>query len=256
MTAKESTPKSAIDTMMTHRSIRSFRPQPLPDGLLERLVTAGARASTSSNMQAYTVISITEPPLKARVAHLCGDQQQINESAAFLVFCADLHKLTLACEMHGQDHDATGYAEALLIAVVDTALVMQNVAVAAESLGLGMCMIGAMRNHPHDVARELKLPKNVMALAGMCLGWPGEADAAVKPRFPLGATLHPERYRSDEELRTLIDCYDRTQAEWYAERKLHPRDPRWSAVMSRRLPAVSKRGAVDGFLRSQGFLTQ
>lgn len=254
MPSTPDTHRSVIDVLMSHRSVRSFKPEPLEPGVLERLVTAGTRASTSGNMQAYTVISVTEPELKKRVAQLCADQPQVHQSAAFLVFCADLHKLSLACRMHRADDGAAGEPEALLLAVIDAALFMQNVAVAAESLGLGICMIGAIRNHPGEVAKALKLPKLVVAIAGFCIGRPAD-EGEIKPRLPLDATLHREQYRCDEELERLIAEYDEVQSAWYRQRHMHPTEPRWSAVMSDRLPAVTKRAGIGRFLREQGLNT-
>lgn len=249
----ENESRSVIDVLHSHRSIRAFQDKPLPDGTLERLVEAGTRASTSSNMQAYTVIAVTDPSRKKRLAALCADQKQIHQSAAFLVFCADLHKLTICCRMHDAGHDAAREAEALLVAVIDTAPVMQNVAVAAESLGLGICMIGAMRNHPKDVVELLELPEHVFALSGFCIGYPAE-DGDVKPRLPLEATLHINTYRPDDELKKLIEAYDETQSAWYAAHDLHPKDPRWSAVIAGRLPVAARRAEVAQCLRQQGFL--
>ena len=80
-----------LDTLMAHVSVRAFRHEPLPDGVLEKLVEAGTGASTSSDMQAYTVIAVTDPPLETQPAKLCADQPQIHQSAMFLVFCADVH---------------------------------------------------------------------------------------------------------------------------------------------------------------------
>lgn len=241
-----------IDVLMRHRSIRAFTSEPLGSGVLERLVAAGTRASTSSNMQAYTVVSISDAPLKTRVAKLCADQEQIHQSAAFLVFCADLHKLSLACRMHDVESTETGLPEALMLAVVDTALFMQNVAVAAESLGLGICMIGAIRNRLREVAEALRLPAQVAAISGMCIGRPAESPGR-KPRLPLDAVLHHNGYRGDEELVRFIAEYDEQMSRWYAEQGLHPRDPRWSAIIARRLPGVAKRAALGDFLCEQGF---
>ncbi len=247
--------QSVIEVLMDHRSVRSFTDEAISEDVVRTLVMAGTRASTSSNMQAYAVIAITEADQKSRLASLCSDQKQVHESAAFLVFCADLHKLMLACRMHEVETGAPGEAEALLVAVVDTALVMQNVAVASESLGYGICMIGAIRNQPAAVGEALGLPKHVMAISGMCIGRSAEAGE-VKPRLDLDAILHMNRYRSDGELLPLLEAYDDVQSQWYAERDMHPRDPRWTAVMSRRLPGVEKRRSVGTFLRDQGFLSR
>lgn len=243
-----------LATISNHRSIRSFRPEPLPPGTVRMLVETGVRASTSSNMQACAVIHVDDPILKPQLAKLCADQKQIHESAAFLAFCADLHRLSVACELRGADAGAVGEAEALVMAVVDVALVMQNVAIAAESLGFGICMIGAIRNNPREVRDLLHLPPGVMGISGMCIGVPNESPDR-KPRFPVGATLHANRYPAREEVERNIADYDRIQSEWYAERGMHERDTRWSAVMAKRITKMGDRTDVGVCLREQGFLS-
>lgn len=87
------------------------------------------------------------------------------------------------------------YLEPFIVGIVDAALAAQNAAVALESLGLGFVYIGAMRNHPEEVAAELGLPPHVMALFGMCVGYPDPARPAdIKPRLPQAAVLHREQY--------------------------------------------------------------
>ena len=80
-------------------------------------------------------------------------------------------------------------------------------------------------------------------------------EGEIKPRLPLDATLHREQYRCDEELERLIAEYDEVQSAWYRQRHMHPTEPRWSAVMSGRLPAVTKRAGIGRFLREQGLNT-
>lgn len=120
------------------------------------------------------MVYVSEPSRKIELAKLCGDQIQIHQSAAFLVFCADLHRDRLACIMHGSEKFDGDYVEVLLIATVDTALFMQNVALAAESVGLCICMIGAICNFPKAVGRFLELPPFVYAITGFCLGYPAQ----------------------------------------------------------------------------------
>ena len=247
--------RSTIDVMQAHASVRRFTDEPIHEELLVTLIDAGTCASTSSNMQAYTIISISEPDHKKHLAELCADQQQIHESAVFLAFCADLHRLSLCVEMHGGDPPDLGITEGLVVAVVDTALVMQNVALAAESVGLGICMIGAMRNNPYAVRDALRLPRHVFAVAGMCLGWPA-ARHEPKPRLTSDAVWHRERYRGDHELKPLIEAYDEILAAYYRSQGLHPKDPRWSSVMSRRVGELADRWDVGRLLRDQGLNTQ
>lgn len=244
--------RCTIDVMHGHASCRDFTDEPLNDDLLESLIEAGTRASTSSNMQAYTIISITETSLKKQLTKLCGDQDQIHQSAVFLIFCADLYRLKMCADLHEVKDADFGVTEALIVSVVDTALVMENVAVAAESVGLGICMIGAVRDHPFEVREALFLPKHVFPLSGMVIGWPRK-KAEPKPRLPLAAVWHRDRYRSDGELLSLIEAYDSIISAFYEDQDMHPKDPRWSSVTARRLPVMNKRMDVGRLLREQGF---
>ncbi|MEE9294669.1 MAG: nitroreductase family protein [Phycisphaerae bacterium] len=243
--------RSTIDVMLTHTSVRRFTDEPINHDLLESLIEAGTRASTSSNMQAYTIISITEPERKKRITQLCADQSQIQRSAVFLAFCADLHRYVLCTQIHDVSHDELALAEALVLALVDTALVMENVAVAAESVGLGVCMIGALRNNPYQVRELLGLPMHVFPVAGMCLGWPAEQNEP-KPRLPLDAVWHREQYRSDADLTRSIKAYDSILAAFFETQDIHPREPRWSKILCKRLAAIRIRSDLGRFIREQG----
>lgn len=243
---------STIELLMSHTSIRQFEDRPLPDGALETLIRCGQQASTSSNLQAYTAIHVTDPERKKRLAELCADQVQIHQSAAFLAFCADLHRDRMCNQMHEAERFDGDYVEALMIATVDVALMMQNVAIAAESLGLGICMIGAMRNNPKAVGALLGLPPHVVAVAGFCIGYPAQAPE-VKPRLPLDAVLHRERYLDDETHRAILEAYDRTMVEFYASQGMHAGDQRWTNVMAERTGQFHAREELDEFLTAQGF---
>jgi nitroreductase len=241
-----------IDLLCRHRSIRAFTPEPLPDETVEAIIDAGRRASTSSNMQSYTVISVQRGPRRERLAELCGGQKQIPQAATFLVVCADLHRLALVADMHNCGPINAAPSEALVVASVDAALVLQNMAVAAESFGLGICMIGAIRDRPRAVAELLSLPRLTFALAGLCVGHPAK-QPHVKPRLPLSAVWHRETYADDRFLVEQVREYDRIMTEWYASHGLHPKDPRWSAVMAERASDFSRRTELSGLLREQGF---
>ncbi len=194
-----------MEAMRRHRSIRRYRPDALPAGMLEAIISCAQMASTSSYLQQYSVVAVEEETRKDRLAALCGDQEQIRQCAAFLAFCADLNRLKRVCEREGT-RIQTEYFEAFLTAAVDAALLAQNVALAAESLGLGIVYIGAIRNNPAEIVAELDLPELVFPITGMCLGYPAERPKA-KPRLPLPAVLHRERYQR-AEMDTHLDAYD------------------------------------------------
>lgn len=198
-----------FDLLHSHRSIRRYKSDPLSRDIVEAIVVAGQRASTSSNMQVYSAIAVTEAGTRAELSRLCSNQEHIKQAPVFVAWCADLSKIDRACQLRGLPH-VHEYVENFLVAAVDVALVMQNAAVAAESLGLGMCYIGALRNKPREVIKLLKLPRLMFPICGMTLGYP-DAEPMLRPRLPLPAVLHWESYSREHEDAALRE-YDRTMA--------------------------------------------
>jgi FMN reductase (NADPH) len=191
-----------LDLIRRHASIRHYTPVPVPEFAVETIVAAGQCASTSSNMQAYSVVAVTEEGKRRRLAEICGNQQFIAEAPVFLAWCADLARLDRACQLRGYIQDAS-YIESFLIATVDTALAAQNAALAAESLGLGICYIGSIRNNPAEVINLLELPHLTFPITGMTVGWPSK-QPIVRPRLALNSILHWNHYdrtHEDEALR-------------------------------------------------------
>ena len=139
---------NALDTIMTHRSVRTYRDQPLPPGYLELTIAAAQSAATTSNLQAWSVIAVEDPARKARLAKFAADQRHIVEAPLLLVFVADLARLRSISADLGHPGTGLDYIEAFIFAIADASFAAQNTIVAAESLGLGGCYIGAMRNHP------------------------------------------------------------------------------------------------------------
>ena len=194
-----------ITQIHAHRSIRAYKTEPVPDALLESIIAAGQRASTSSNLQLTTVIAVRDAQRRTQLAAFCGDQAHIRQAPVFLAWCADLRRLALACEQQGYTQE-TGYVENFLVAAVDVAIMMQTAALAAEALGLGICYIGAIRNQPQAVIDLLGLPHLVFPISGMTLGWP-DAEPMSRPRLGLNAVLHWERYDEDG-LTEELQAYD------------------------------------------------
>jgi hypothetical protein len=97
-----------------------------------------------------------------------------------------------------------------LVAAVDAALAAQNAVVAAESIGLGTVYIGAIRNRPEEVAAELALPADSMAVFGMCVGYPDPARPAdIKPRLRQSTIIHREQYSSAAEVAAVAEYNER-----------------------------------------------
>jgi hypothetical protein len=109
-----------------------------------------------------------------------------------------------------------GWAEQFVTATVDTALLAQNVLLAAESLGMGGVFIGGIRNDPQTVCDLLAIPDQAYPVFGMCLGWPAH-DPPPKPRLPVEAVLFDDRYPEKHD-RAVLDEYDRVTNHYYLNR--------------------------------------
>ncbi len=197
-----------IRTMLEHRSIRGFLPDALPPGIVETLVAAAQSAATSSNLQSWSVIAVQDPDRKARLSILAANQAFIRQAPLFLCFLADLSRKNRIGEAIGQPMEALPYLESFVVAAVDAALAAQNAVVAAESLGLGTCYVGSLRNTPIEVAAELKLPPDCMAVFGLAVGYADPIKVTeIKPRLPQSLVLQHETYAVRDE-RAEVERYD------------------------------------------------
>lgn len=240
-------PNQVIEQQMAHCSIRKYRDEPIAPDLLETLIRAGQAAATSSFIQAYSVVRVTRPEARAAIAAAAGGQPWIEQAAEFLVFCADLRRIDEACRR--SDAGALeGWTEHGLAAIVDVALMAQNVLLAAESVGLGGVFIGGIRNEPQTIVEQVRLPRLVVPVFGMCLGWPAAASE-VKPRMPVELILHQDTYRDPEPRE--IAGYDETMADYYHERSANARSSDWSTVTAKAMQG-KKREHLLAFLREQG----
>jgi nitroreductase len=186
---------TALEAILTHRSVRRYSARPLPDGLVELLVAAAQSAPSSSNLQAFSIVAIEDRLRKARLAKLAANQKHVEEAPLLLMFIADLARLRYVALNVDEPANGLDYTESFLVAVADAAFAAQNCFIALESLGLGACYIGAMRNHPREVAEELGLPPGAFVVFGMTIGYPDpEVATGVKPRLPQSIVLHRERY--------------------------------------------------------------
>jgi nitroreductase len=189
-----------IASLMDHRSVRGYLTDAVPPGTLETLIAAAQSAATSSNLQTWSVVEVSDPAKRVELAEIANGQKHIVECPLFLVWLADVSRNQRLAEAEGKTLEGLPYLESFLVAAIDAALAAQNAVVAAESLGLSTVYIGALRNDPERIAKMLDLPPGAAAVFGLCIGYPKpESAAEVKPRLPQEAVLHRERYSTAAE---------------------------------------------------------
>jgi len=239
-----------IKLLKSHRSIRKFTNQAIAPEMLEEILRAGQAAATSSFIQATSVIRVCEPEARQKLVEYSGGQAYVASASEFLVFCADLSRAGLCCELQGVEQ-VEGFTEHFIIATVDVALMAQNVAIAAESLDLGICYIGGLRNNPQGVSELLNLPDQVYPVFGMCLGYPDQ-EVDLRPRLPLPVILKQERYSTDGDRETIAE-YDTVIEAYYAKRLGGTKSMSWSKQVAS-LAGKEARPHMLEFLQGKGFL--
>ncbi len=239
-----------IELLNSHRSIRKFTDEPVAQSTVDTLIKAGQAAATSSFIQACTVIQVSQGERRDALAEMANNQAYVSEAPVFLVFCADMKRHKLACDMHDSDM-LSGYTEQFLTASMDCALFAQNVIVAAESLGLGGVYIGGLRNKIQGVSDLLELPELVYPVFGMCLGHPDQ-NPEVKPRLPLEVVLKQDRYDDSQDAER-IAAYDSDVREYYKTRTGGNKDMTWSEQISDMLVKEARPHMLP-FLNDKGFL--
>ncbi|MBR2515373.1 MAG: oxygen-insensitive NADPH nitroreductase [Halomonas sp.] len=236
-----------IKLLQSHRSIRKFETRDIPKELLIELVRSGQAAATSSHIQAYSIIHVTDKQLRNHLVELTGGQKYVASSSDFLVFCADMKRSLEAAQSTGECV-VSGMTEQLLVATVDVSLMAQNIAIAAESEGLGICYIGGIRNNPQAVSELLNLPQHVYPVFGMCIGYPAH-DPDIKPRLPVEAVLKENSYSDDAEY---VNAFNLTMHQYYQARKGGNKMSNWSQNLA---PLFNQklRAHMQEFLVKKGF---
>jgi len=230
-------------------SVRKYSDRPVTEAEVEAILRASFRAPTSSNIQAYSVVTVRDRETLRKLSAVTGNQRHVAETPVFLAFCADLTRIEHAMQARGHTI-ADNNLEVGLVSSIDAALVGMSAYLVADSLGLKGVMIGAVRNDAVEVAKILGLPKFVYCVYGMCLGWPSEAPPQ-KPRMDYDAIVHEERYRQDDPGQDLA-AYDDELAAHYTGTGRATTPDSWSHDVDKKFH-VQPREKLRAALKSLGF---
>lgn len=208
---------SQIESLLSHHSVRNFTAEPLPDGAIETMVAAAQSASISSNLHQWSVIAITDFNLKAKLAEITrkGDGAEgnyyIEEAPLLLLWVADLSRNNLIAKENGGNAEVHHYLDSFLMSSIDATLAAQNATIAAESIGLGIVYLGAMRNQAKEIAEVVGLPAYSYITFGMLVGHPdNQKKALIRPRPVQEVVLHYNTYdaeRATQELKTYEEAF-------------------------------------------------
>lgn len=204
-----------FDLINTRRSIRKYKPDPVPDDLLEQALAAGLRASSSGNMQTYSIIVTRDRALREQLYEPHMEQSMVLDAPVLLTFCADFRRMRHWLRLNDAPDNFDNFMS-FMIAAIDATLASQNVALAAEALGLGICFMGSTLANCDRIGRLLCLPPGVFPVVGYSLGWPAE-NPTPRDRLPLDGIVHQETYHdySDDDIAAIYDERNRKGWERY-----------------------------------------
>lgn len=182
-----------MDSIKNRRTIRKYKKQDIPDTLLESMLEEAFRASTMGNMQLYSVIITKDDDMKSKLAPAHFNQPMVTQAPVVLTFCADFNRFTKWCL---QRNATPGYDNFLsfINAASDTLLVTQNFCTIAEDNGLGICYLGTTIYNPGPIIEVLNLPKLVIPVATITVGYPDELPQQPD-RLPFNGIIHKETYK-------------------------------------------------------------
>ncbi|WP_431301728.1 nitroreductase family protein [Sediminicoccus sp. BL-A-41-H5] len=243
----------ALAALLDRRVTRRFKPDAIPEPLLNIVLAAAQSAPSKSDMQQYSIVVLEDAKRIAAIADWIGTMPWIKDAPVLLIFCADIRRNREICERAGLEH-ANDNLDTLLNATVDGALALGMCVAAADAAGLGTCPISYVRNHMEKVAPLLSLPKGVFPIAGLSLGWPA-ARNEPSARLPPSVIIHRDRYSTAGEPEALAAYDARRERAKPRYPEIHgpaPEGCSWTENVARQL-SVPERAGFRAWLRSRGF---
>lgn len=240
---------NTIDLMNKHASVRDFKDSPLSAETKQQLITAAHSGSSSNFVQATSIIEITDETIRNEIAEISQSAAYVKKSGAFYIFVADLYRHAHLLQKNNQDLTPIKNTESLLVSIADTTIAAENMAIAAESLELGICYIGGIRNDLDRISELLQLPKYTIPLFGLTVGVPITKNC-VKPRLPLKNFKAENKY--DTQSFNNLEQYDKTMKDYYLNRPSHPKKMDWTTSQLNFFSEI-RRPKVADFILKQGF---
>jgi len=189
-----------MEVLKSHRSIRKYKALPVNDDVLNDILECGIRGSNTGNMQLYSVIVSRDPDKKSQLAPLHFNQRMVSEAPVLLTICLDYNRFWKWCKLNRTTTDFNNLLW-LLNGTVDSTILAQNICVAAENYGLGICYLGTTLYNSSEICTVLNLPVGVIPITAITIGYP-EIVPELTDRLPLESVVHYEEYQdySDERI--------------------------------------------------------
>lgn len=181
-----------LNNILQHRTIRKYKSTAIPDDMLQQILLAASRASTTGNMQVYSIIVTKDEAIRKQLWEVHFKQNMVMQAPVILTFCADFNRFNKWCNLRDAQPGYDNYLS-FFTAAIDALLAAQNAALAAEHFGLGICYLGTTTYQADKIIDILNCPKGVVPITTLVVGYPDE-NPPLTDRLPVEAIVHSEKY--------------------------------------------------------------
>ena len=172
---------NVFEAIKTRRSIRVYANKNISKQHIDQLIEAARWAPSAGNTQPLELVVVKDGEIKRKLSEAALNQRFIEKAPVVIVICADITRSYRIYGNRGKN----------LYSIQDTAAATENILLAAQELGLATCWVGAFKEN--DVANAVEAPNNIIPLAIVPIGYPGEGRGAP-PRRPVEEIIHSETF--------------------------------------------------------------
>ena len=243
---------STIQTLLNHKTIRSYQSTPISNEVLNTLLEVASRTATSSGMQQASIIHVKNQEKKDIIAQVCK-QDYVAKAPILLIFIVDQHRNHHIALEVSQKAEQTHDVDRFFQGFTDASLMAQSVVTDAESLGLGTTYLGAIHNDDETIIRTLNLPKLTYPVVGLLIGY-ADVQPTLKPRLDVSMRVFEDEYVSHKEYMPHIKSIDEAMMSYVDTRNPGKTMPPFSQQVSERMNyANALRLKMGQNIMKQGF---
>lgn len=241
-----------IQGQLNHRTIREFKDENIPREVFEQLIEVARRTATASGMQASTIIRVTDPEKRKKIAAVCK-QEYVARAPELLILVADQYRNYKIAEEKGFKDPSARNIDGFFSAFTDACITTQNIVNAAESMGLGAVYLGSILNDAEKIIDILDLPELTIPVVGLGLGYPNQ-NPQLKPRIEMELRLFENTYKQFDNYLEEIKEYDIEMQTYYDLRDANNRVDCFSDQVVKKLKnPIPKRSEMLNIMQKQGF---
>ena len=172
---------NVFEAIEGRRSVREFKPTPIDEGDIKKILEAGRLSPSAGNCQPWEFVVVKDETVKQKLVDAAWGQSFIAEAPIVIVVCANIPRTASRYGRRGKE----------LYCIQDTAAAAQNIHLAAYALGYGTCWVGAFDEAA--AAEAIRAPPNIRPLAIIPVGKPAEKPKPT-PRIPLSKIVHEDGF--------------------------------------------------------------